>query len=71
MKEYLHPSLENIEVKNEFGFDTDAAASRSVAKRMSEFLTSIFSNEGLISPYKNLKFMFSFRRGSNRKDIRR
>ena len=47
MQECLHPSLETIGVKSEFGFDTDAAISRSVAKRMSELLTPIVSNEGL------------------------
>ena len=49
MKE-LPPSWENIGIKNEFGFDTEAAISRSVAKRMSEFLIPIFSHEGLIFP---------------------
>ena len=42
----ISPSLETIGVKNEFGFDTVASEGRSVAKRMSEFLTPIVSNEG-------------------------
>ena len=36
-----------MEVKSEFGFDTEAAESRFVAKRMSELLTSILSYEEL------------------------
>ena len=48
MKEHLHPFLENIEVKSEFGFDTVAARGRSVAKLLFELLTSIFSKKGLI-----------------------
>ncbi|MCY4512832.1 MAG: hypothetical protein OXB86_04010 [Bdellovibrionales bacterium] len=34
---------ENRGVKSEFGFDTEATASRSVAKRMFELLTPLFS----------------------------
>lgn len=44
MKEHLHPFLENIEIKSEFGFET-AAAKR---KRLFELLISIFSKKGLI-----------------------
>ena len=57
MKEYLHPLLENIEVKNsDMRFATKQLAAASVSKPNS-FLTSIFSNKGLISPYRNLKIM--------------
>ena len=55
MKEYLHPSLENIRLRSEFDFNTVAAVSRSVAKRMFELLTRWkvsqtfqLSNEGFI-----------------------
>ena len=46
MKERLRPLLREYKgqkVKSEFGFDTAAAISRSVAKRMFELLTFIFS----------------------------
>ena len=43
------PFIETIGVKNEFAFDTDAAISRFVAKRMSEFLTPIVSMKGVIT----------------------
>ena len=65
MKEYLHPSLENIEIKNsDMRFATERLTAASVSKPNS-FLISIFSNEGLISPYKNLKIqnLSSRRRG--------
>ena len=50
MREYLHPPLEDIGLKSEFGFDTAAAKGRSVAKRMPELLSPISSNGGLIFP---------------------
>ena len=53
MKECLRPSLESWEVwetsqrvKSEFGFDTVATISRSVAKLLFELLNPISSNEG-------------------------
>ena len=55
MKEHLHPSLENIGVKNsDMRFATERLTAAAVSKPNS-FLTPIFSNEGLTSPYKNLK----------------
>ena len=44
-------------VKSEFGFDTDAAVSRSVAKRMFELLTPLSSSwrESSSFPLKNRK----------------
>ena len=42
--ERIYDSLhERIGFKSEFGFDTEAATSRSVAKRMSELLNPILS----------------------------
>ncbi|MCY4512361.1 MAG: hypothetical protein OXB86_01585 [Bdellovibrionales bacterium] len=37
---FVHDFQGQREVKSEFGFDTVATEGRSVAKRMSEFLTS-------------------------------
>ncbi|MDE0119131.1 MAG: hypothetical protein OXM55_03885 [Bdellovibrionales bacterium] len=46
---------ERIEFKSEFGFDTRAARSRSVAKRMSEPFKSCSLLKKTIILYKNTK----------------
>ena len=46
MKEGLHPPLEDIGFKSEFGFDTAATISRTKAKRIGELLNPISSNGG-------------------------
>ena len=42
-KEYRDPLHERTGFKSEFGFDTEAATSRSVAKRMFELLNPVLS----------------------------
>ena len=43
MERIYDPLHERKGVKSEFGFDTEAAKSRSVAKRMFELLTPLLS----------------------------